>query len=203
MEDFKFDLQLFADQGTADSADSSQTADAADDTAVTTDDDKVTFDEDTVNAKIADALKAERKKWEQEAKVKEKKAKADAKRMEQLSDYERAKEENEALRKELEQMKASDLRKDMELSTANILAKKGLPAQFRDWMIAEDSESTLARINAFEKHFKKAVEDAVNNRLKSKAPEAGGISLGGATSGNTGSRNAFFEAISKNQARRH
>lgn len=207
---FPFDLQLFAagaDGGAGDAGDSSQGG--AEDTGTIESkaddagkDGKDTFDQDTLDAKIADALKAARKEWEKEAAAKAKKAKADAQRLEKLSEEERTREELENLRKELEQKEANVARKELELSMTKVMAKEGVPHEFLNHLIGEDSESTLKNIKGFKKLFDKKVEEAVNERLKSKAPDAGGISLG-ANNGNMGGKNAFIDAILKNQAKRH
>ena len=88
-------------------------------------------------------------------------------------------------------------------SLAQMLADRKIPVQFMDYLIAEDNESTLSRITAFEKEFKKAVEAGVNEKLKGKAPTAG-ASTGSASgaSGGAGVTNGFFDAIYKNQVKR-
>ncbi len=206
MKDFLFDLQLFAggaDGGTSDGGEGTQggtdDANTADDTA---NDSKDTFDQDAVDAKIADALKGARKQWEKEAAAKAKKAKADAQRLEKLSEEERNREELENLRKELETKEANIARKELELSMTKVMAKEGVPHEFLNHLIGEDSESTLKNIKGFKKLFDKKVEEAVNERLKNKAPEAGGVSLGSLNNGNNGSKQAFMEAIYSSQARR-
>ena len=204
--DFKFDLQLFAggaDGGAGDAGEGTQAgADDVNATGTADDGAKDTFDQDAVDAKIADALKDARKQWEKEAKAKEKKAKADAQRLEKLSEEERTREELENLRKELELKEANVARKELELSMTKVLAKEGVPHEFLNHLIGEDSESTLKNIKGFKKLFDKKVEEAVNERLKSKTPEAGGISLGGLNNGNIGGKQAFMNAIFSNQARR-
>ncbi len=206
MKDFKFDLQLFAggaDGGAGDGGEGAQggadTSNTADDAAK---DSKDTFDQDAVDAKIADALKEARKQWDKEAAAKAKKAKADAQRLEKLSEEERNREELENLRKELETKEANIARKELELSMTKVMAKEGVPHEFLNHLIGEDSESTLKNIKGFKKLFDKKVEEAVNERLKSKTPEAGGISLGGLNNGNIGGKQAFMNTIFSNQARR-
>lgn len=212
MYDFKFNLQLFAEGGdssgsTGDSAsnDNGESGASNNSGAKGTDngDDKgaVTYDQETLEAKIADALKSERKKWEKESADKAKKAKEEAKRLESLSEAERAKEELEASRKELAAKEAELSRRELELSMTKVMAKEGVPHEFLNHLIGEDSESTLKNIKGFKKLFDKKVEEAVNERLKNKTPDAGGISLGG-DGGNTGGKNAFLDAILKNQAKR-
>ena len=88
-------------------------------------------------------------------------------------------------------------------SLAQMLADRKIPVQFMDYLIAEDNESTLSRITAFEKEFKKAVEVGVNEKLKGKAPTAGASAGGTAgASGGAGVTNSFFDAIYKNQVKR-
>lgn len=212
MHDFKFNLQLFAEGGesSGSASDGSSndngeigTSNNGSDKGADSGGDKaaITYDQETVEAKIADALKAERKKWEKESADKAKRAKEEAKRLESLSEAERAKEELEASRKELAAKEAELSRRELELSMAKVMAKEGVPHEFLNHLIGEDSESTLKNIKGFKKLFDKKVEEAVNERLKNKTPEAGGISLGG-DGGNTGGRNAFLDAILKNQAKR-
>ena len=208
MYDFKFDLQLFAEggdssggTGAGSSNDNGEAVDSNNSGAKNTDNGDVTYDQETLEAKIADALKAERKKWEKESADKAKKAKEEAKRLESLSEAERAKEELEASRKELAAKEAELSRRELELSMTKVMAKEGVPHEFLNHLIGEDSESTLKNIKGFKKLFDKKVEEAVNERLKNKTPDAGGISLGG-DGGNTGSKNAFLDAILKNQAKR-
>lgn len=212
MHDFKFNLQLFAEGGesSGSAGDGSSndngeigTSNNGSDKGADSGGDKaaITYDQETVEAKIADALKAERKKWEKESADKAKRAKEEAKRLESLSEAERAKEELEASRKELAAKEAELSRRELELSMAKVMAKEGVPHEFLNHLIGEDSESTLKNIKGFKKLFDKKVEEAVNERLKNKTPEAGGISLGG-DGGNTGGRNAFLDAILKNQAKR-
>lgn len=209
MSMFKFDLQLFAggaDGGAGDGSDGAQGAgaDAVDGAQGGADGDgsKDTFDQDAVDAKIADALKKAREQWEKEAKAKAKKAKADAQRLEKLSEEERNREELENLRKELELKEANVARKELELSMTKVMAKEGVPHEFLEHLIGEDSESTLKNIKGFKKLFDKKVEEAVNERLKNKTPDAGGMSLGGGNNGDIGGKQAFMNAIFSNQAKR-
>ena len=207
--DFKFDLQLFADGGDdsgqddaggADDADTDDKGgkDDADDKGGKSKDDSV-----DIQLKIADAVKKElakaRKQWDKEA---ENKAK-EKKRLEQLSDDERAKAELEKAQKDLADKEAELTRKELKLEMNKVLAERSIPLQFMDYLIAEDSESTLKRITEFEKEFKKAVKAAVDEKLKGKAPAAGGPSAGpGSDNGSRKAKSAFFEAIYKNQTRK-
>ena len=207
--DFKFDLQLFADGGDdsgqddaggADDADTDDKGgkDDADDKGGKSKDDSV-----AIQLKIAEAVKKElakaRKQWDKEAETKAK----EKKRLEKLSDDERAKAELEKVQKELADKEAELTRKELKLEMNKVLSERSIPLQFMDYLIDEDSESTLKRITEFEKEFKKAVKAAVDEKLKGKAPAAGGPSAGpGSDNGSRKAKSAFFEAIYKNQTRK-
>ena len=202
---FLFDLQRFADGGDgagdtgapADNADNN--ADNADSSADDTSKDSKEQEADT-QARIDAAVAAAQKKWEQSYQKKAAAAKKEAARLSKLSEDERAKEELEASRKELETKEQELTRKELKLEMVKVLAKRNIPVQFMDYLIDDDNESTLKRITDFEKEFKKAIEAGVNEKLKGKAPQAGGSALGG--KGGAGVKNGFFDAIYKNQSKR-
>lgn len=200
-EQFKFDLQRFAESSTeSDTVDTAGTLDgdkdnkAAQETAVKEE------QEADVQKRIDDALTQAKARWEKEYQKKADKAKKEAERLSKLSDAERAKEEQEAIKKELEAKEKELNRKELKLEMVKVLSDRKIPVEFMDYLIADDNESTMDRIKTFDKQFKKAVEAAVNEKLKGKAPKAGGTGAGGASNG--ASKNGFFEAIYKNQARR-
>ena len=205
---FLFDLQRFADGG-GDGGDAGAAGGDNDDDAGAAggdnggDDagnDSNQNDDAAVQARIDAAVTAAQKKWEKSYQKKAAAAKKEADRLSKLSEDERAKEELEASRKELETKEQELTRKELKLEMVKVLAKRNIPVQFMDYLIADDNESTLKRITDFEKEYKKAVEAGVNEKLKGKAPQAGGSTLGG--KGGAGVKNGFFEAIYKNQARR-
>ena len=205
---FSFDLQRFADGG-GDGGDAGAAGGDNDDDAGAAggdnggDDagnDSNQNDDAAVQARIDAAVTAAQKKWEKSYQKKAAAAKKEADRLSKLSEDERAKEELEASRKELEARDQELTRKELKLEMVKVLAKRNIPVQFMDYLIAEDNESTLKRITDFEKEFKKAIEAGVNEKLKGKAPQAGGSTLGGKDG--TGVKNGFFDAIYKNQAKR-
>ena len=201
---FSFDLQRFADGGDGGDAGAAGGDNDDDAGAVGGDNDggdgADPNDDAAVQARIDAAVTAAQKKWEKSYQKKAAAAKKEADRISKLSEDERAKEELEANRKELEAKEQELTRKELKLEMVKVLAKRNIPVQFMDYLIADDNESTLKRITDFEKEYKKAVEAGVNEKLKGKAPQAGGSTLGG--KGGAGVKNGFFEAIYKNQARR-
>lgn len=203
MEDnkFIFDLQRFAnggdaggDGGTGDSAADGESKPKSDPPENKSDDTQAKIDA-AVAARLAEA----KTKWEKEYQKKADAEKKEAERLSKLSEDERKAAELENSRKELEAKEAELKKKELKLEMVKVLAERSIPVQFMDYLIAEDSESTLSRITTFEKEFKKAVEDGVNEKLKGKAPAAGGTRTN--TDG-AGVNNGFFDAIYKNQVKR-
>ena len=198
-----FDLQLFTDDGAAAGTEDSGTQEDAKSAEGSGKQDKAEnsgkeqqVDSDAlVAAKVAEA----QKKWEKDYKAKEKAKKAEAERLSKLSEDERRKAELENSRKELEAKEKELTQKELKLEMVKELSDRKLRVKFMDYLIAEDNDSTLKRITAFEKQYKKAIEDAVNEKLKGRAPKAGTNASAG---GQQSARGAFFEAIYKNQVKR-
>lgn len=203
-DEFKFDLQRFADGGTEGGADDTTGGTEGDKGGKGTPDATETKtkeeQEADVQKRIDDAVNQAKARWEKEYQKKADKAKKEAERLSKLSETERAKEEQEAIKKELEAKEKELNRKELKLEMVKVLSDRKIPVEFMDYLIADDNESTMDRIKTFDKQFKKAVEAAVNEKLKGKAPKAGGTGVGG--NGGGSAKNSFFEAIYKNQAKR-
>lgn len=209
MEDnkFIFDIQRFADGGDA-GGDGSAGNDATGAEGAAGGDNKPKSDppenkpDDTqvkIDAAVAARLAEAKAKWEKEYQKKAAAEQKEKERLSKLSEDERRAAELENSRKELEAKEAELKKKELRLEMVKVLADRKIPVQFMDYLIDADSESTLARITTFEKEFKKAVEDGVNERLKGKAPAAGGTRTGDSGAGVS---NGFFDAIYKNQVKR-
>lgn len=203
MHNFDFDLQCFAD-GDAAAGDAGAAGDNSAGADGAADDNKPKADPpqdkpEDVQAKIDAALAAAKAKWEKEYQKKAAAAQKEKERLSKLSEDERRAAELENSRKELEAKEAELKKKELRLEMVKVLADRKIPVQFMDYLIDADSESTLARITTFEKEFKKAVEDGVNERLKGKAPASGGTRTGDSGAGVS---NGFFDAIYKNQVKR-
>ena len=207
---FFFDLQLFADGGDGGGAGDAGSAGGGSDAGAgggkgdpakegkeggKNDPGK----EAEVQKRIEEAIAAAKSKWEEEAKKKAEAAKKEAERLSKLSEDERKKAELETARKELEAREKELQNKELKLEMVKVLSDRKIPVEFMDFLIAEDSESTMKNITTFEAAMKKLVEAQVNEKLKGKAPKAGD-STGGKTG--TGVENGFFKAIYDNQVKR-
>ena len=82
-----------------------------------------------------------------------------------------------------------------------VLAERKIPVQFMEYLIADDNESTLERIKTFEKEYKAAIETAVSERLKGKAPQAGAGNKN-QPSGNPRVKDGYMKIIADNQVKR-
>ena len=188
----EFDLQRFDGEGAPASENT-----APELPAVETDSKSETAQVDDVKAQIDAATKALKAELETERKAREAAAKKEAERLSKLSDDERAKAELENTRRELEQERANFEREKIKYEASKVLSQRSLPVEFTEYLIAEDNAKTLERITTFEKQYKKAIEAAVNERLKGKAPASGGKTVDSGDGGKS-----FLAAIRSQQIRR-
>ena len=202
-QDTRFNLQRFADGDAGASADTTAPKVDADSSASSKQDagkESTADKEADVQRRIDDALAAAKDKWQKEYDAKVKRDRAEAERLAKLSEDERRKVELDNRQKELDAREQELHDKDLKLELVGVLSKRGIPVEFADYLMDEDSTKTLARVTTFEKAFKKAVEAGVNERLKGKAPKIGGNINQASTVSHV--RNGFFDAIYKNQAKR-
>lgn len=192
----QFDLQRFAegDAATVETAPelpAAPTATEAPTAPPAPEADDVQAKIDAATAKLKAELETERKKREADAK-------RDAERLSKLSDDERRKAELEDTRRELELQRAEFEREKIRFEAAKVLGQRNLPIEFVEYFIAEDNAATLQRITTFEKAYRKAIESAVTERLKGKAPQAGGKNV---DSGGDRVSSSFMDAIKSAQVR--
>lgn len=132
-----------------------------------------TFTQSELDSIIEKRLNKERAKWEK--KVKEE---ADeAARMAQMSEAEKQQalfnkrvkdfEEREAAFNEAQ---AALQREKMLNETNKQLVARNLPVDFADKLMAETAEDTLANIDAFEKQWQLAINNAVDSKIKGSTP---------------------------------
>lgn len=174
------DLQRFADEGEGagqeDGLDVNQGQDAGQEEAKTYSQDdldkavseatKGYVSQEKVEEIIAKTIAKERQKAEKDAE--------EAKRLSKLSAEERAKEEAEANKKEIERLTAEINRRNLEAETVDVLNQENLPLDFKSFLIADNAENTLERIKSFKPIYEKAVQKGIEERLSGKTPKAGG-----------------------------
>jgi len=122
--------------------------------------------------RVTKALETQRAKLEADISEKIKKERQEAEELAKLSEKERAEKERQKEREEFEQERNNFKKERLELQTLKILNERQLPQEFATFVIAESDEGTLEKINKMEELFNKAIETAVDMRLKGTTPKA-------------------------------
>lgn len=124
--------------------------------------------------RVAKVLSKKQAEW-QEAKDKElEEAKSEAAKLAKMSAEERAKAEATKRQDELEKREKAINLREYRYEAKHQLEENSLPDTFVDMVLSEDAETTKNNIGAIKAEFDKAIEAAVNERLKGKTPQTGG-----------------------------
>lgn len=121
-----------------------------------------TFTQEEVNNFIA----KERKQWEKKAQAE----KEEAKQLAKMNAEEKANYELEKRQKALEDREQVLQRKELQAEAKNILNEKGLPIELFELLPYENAETVKKGIDILEQAIQKAVQNAVEQRLKGNAP---------------------------------
>ena len=95
---------------------------------------------------------------------------SEAERLAKMTKEEKAEYQQKKREKELSDREAAVTRKELMAEAKNTLAEKNLPAGLAGILDYSDADAYNKSILAVEKAFQKAVEDAVNERLKGGKP---------------------------------
>lgn len=131
-------------------------------------------DKDTKKYTDADVDEIINKKFAKWQKEQEKKI-SEAEKLAGMNAQEKAEHERDTLQKELDELKHANSIAEMEKTARTMLHDDGVnvPDEVVSSLIAEDADSTKAKVEAFSKAFKEAVQIAVKDALKGKAPATG------------------------------
>ncbi|MGN7284331.1 DUF4355 domain-containing protein [Shouchella rhizosphaerae] len=127
--------------------------------------------------KLEKALQKKQKEWEERQQEAIQKALEEKERLSKLSDKERKEEELSKREQEIANRLAELERKELKADAVADLSDKDLPAEFADFLLADNAENTLKNINTFKKAFDSAVNEAVKKTLRQDPPPAGGGGL--------------------------
>lgn len=123
------------------------------------------------DAEVDEIINKKFAKWqkEQEKKISE------AEKLAGMNAQEKAEHERDTLQKELDELKRANSIAEMEKTARTMLRDDGVnvPDEVVSSLIAEDADSTKTKVEAFSKAFKEAVQTAVKDALKGKAPATG------------------------------
>ena len=91
---------------------------------------------------------------------------------------ERAEHERDALKKELDELKKADAHNKMAQEARKMLSSEKINVSdgLVNMMVTSEAETTKENVDSFVKMFKAAVQDAVKDSLRGKAPTTGGSS---------------------------
>lgn len=124
------------------------------------------YTDEDVNRIVQDRLKREREKNDE------------AKKLEGMSAQERAEHERDALKKELDELKKADALNKMAQEARKMLSNEKINVSdgLVNMMVTSEAKTTKENVDNFVKMFKAAVQDAVKDSLRGKAPTTGGSS---------------------------
>ena len=134
----------------------------------------------------AEDIAKEKEKWSAETQKlhqaeiaqAKKEAAAEAERLAKLSAEERKTEENEAILKELEELRSKQARVEMITHANQELESNALPAAFAEIVYADTPEQIKENVSSLKKAFDAAVEENVKKRLAGTTPSGGSGSSG-------------------------
>lgn len=176
-DELKLNLQLFTDDGDGEGNTGGE-EDKSKETKTYKQDEVDKLIQSETDKRVTEALKTSRAKWEAEYQSKLEKEKEEVERLSKLS----AKEKEEELRKqkelELQEKENKLIYRELQLDTIGILSDAELPVGFADFLIKENAETTKANIDKFKTEWQKAIEKAVDEKLKGNSPRKNETSLG-------------------------
>ena len=155
-------LQTFSDDGTEPT-----TADPAPEPEVYTKEQVEKMLQAESDRRVQQALKTNEEKLRADFQTKLEKERKEAERLAQLTAEEKAKEAEVQRQKEIEEREKTIRKRELLMDTIDLLQEKSLPRSFAEMLMAEDAETTQARVSAFQKQYQQDIEKAVSDRLKS------------------------------------
>lgn len=163
---YPLDIQLFGDsdedQEGGDGADDSSSENDEEDETGDDDQEQETFTQDAVDKIVQKRIARERKKWEQEHQEEQ----TEAEKLAGMS--EKQKKEYTARKKSesLEEREREITKRELSATAKETLADRELPTELADVLDYTDAEACNASIDKIEKAFQKAVQKAIDDKIK-------------------------------------
>ena len=133
-----------------------------------------TFTQEQVDELIEKKLSEARAQWDKEAEA-QRQAEEEDKKLALMSDDERKTAEFEKREKAFETERQKYLSDKLEFEATKALAQENLPVSFARLLSGKDEEETAQNISMFKSEFLKAIEIAINERLKGKTPKTSSV----------------------------
>lgn len=149
------------------------------------------FTSEEMEAEVTRRLNEARSQWERETQQRVTEATSEAQRLAQLSESERNAEQQRIERENFENERQRFEQERLVFEAGNQLADKNLPSSFASFLARENADTTKANIDDFSAKWSKALQDAVDKRLKSEPPKSG--------TGTQSSDVGFMDIIRENQ----
>ena len=165
---FPLDIQLFADDNSGDGSgndDDQGTGQDNQDSGEGGQETK-TFTQEELDKIVQGRIAKERKAWEKHLEDE----KTEAQKLETMSEKEKKKYQEEKRIKELDDREAAITRRELTAQAKVKLADKGIPTELAEILNLTDAESCKKSIEVVEKAFQSAVEKAVEERIKGREP---------------------------------
>ena len=125
-----------------------------------------TFTQEDVDKIVQGRIAKERKSWQKELEDQ----KTEAEKLAGMTESQKKKYQEEKKLKNLDDREAAVTRRELTAKAKDTLADKGLPIEFADILNYKDAESCNSSIEVVEKVFQNAVEKAVEERIKGGKP---------------------------------
>ena len=165
---FPLDIQLFADDNSGDGSgndDDQGTGQDNQDSGEGGQETK-TFTQEELDKIVQGRIAKERKAWEKHLEDE----KTEAQKLETMSEKEKKKYQEEKRIKELDDREAAITRRELTAQAKVQLADKGMPTELAEILNLTDAESCKKSIETVEKAFQTAVQRAVEERIKGREP---------------------------------
>ena len=165
---FPLDIQLFADDNSGDGSgndDDQGTGQDNQDSGEGGQETK-TLTQEELDKIVQGRIAKERKAWEKHLEDE----KTEAQKLETMSEKEKKKYQEEKRIKELDDREAAITRRELTAQAKVQLADKGIPTELAEILNLTDAESCKKSIEVVEKAFQSAVEKAVEERIKGREP---------------------------------
>ena len=124
------------------------------------------FTQEDVDKIVQERIAKERQSWQKELEDQ----KTEAEKLAGMTESQKKKYQEEKKLKNLDDREAAVTRRELTAQAKDTLADKGLPTEFADILNYKDAESCNSSIEIVEKVFQNAVEKAVEERIKGGKP---------------------------------
>lgn len=154
-------LQLFADDETGTSE-----VENEDNQGTDKQEEVKTFTQEDIDKIIKGRVAKERKQWEKELEEQ----KTEAEKLATMSEKDKKAYQEKKRQEDLDAREAAITRRELTAQAKVQLADKGIPTELAEILNLTDADTCKKSIETVEKVFQSAVEKAVEERLKGKAP---------------------------------